>query len=327
MAKECGVTRRTIFRDLGVLRQAGIPLTFDATRQLHLIRGTPLVQSKNFSKEEAFALVVLYQSIAAIQGQPLHEPSLSAMLRVLSGLGANLREFTRTAAAAVKIMPSPFAVNQIPTETFLQIEECITARRCIRIEYQGPTDPGVFSTKLSPYSLMLCRNSWYVVGRSSLHRAVRTFHVGRLKSIVPLTDNFVFPRNFDISRHLRNAWNMIPEPGRDRHVHLRFSKLVAKNVADVQWHRNQCMEFRGDGQLDFHVLVSGLNEISWWILGYGDQVQVIEPAELRNIVVKRIMSVAQLYQGAVAEPIPTKPSKRRASVRHAASNSAARAGT
>ena len=40
LALECGVSRRTIFRDLEVLRQSGIPLAFDERQQIYCIPGT-----------------------------------------------------------------------------------------------------------------------------------------------------------------------------------------------------------------------------------------------------------------------------------------------
>ena len=39
LALECGVSRRTIFRDIDVLRQAGIPVEFDEQRQRYFITG------------------------------------------------------------------------------------------------------------------------------------------------------------------------------------------------------------------------------------------------------------------------------------------------
>ena len=41
--------------------------------------------------------------------------------------------------------------------------------------------------------------------------------------------------------------------------------------------------------------VSGLDEISWWILGYGDQAEVIKPARLRRIVCQRAKNMAAIY--------------------------------
>ena len=37
----------------------------------------------------------------------------------------------------------------------------------------------------------------------------------------------------------------------------------------------------------YKVRVSGLDEIMWWILGYGDQAEVLAPEELRQMVASR----------------------------------------
>ncbi len=42
--------------------------------------------------------------------------------------------------------------------------------------------------------------------------------------------------------------------------------------------------------------VSGLNEISWWILGYGDQAEVLDPPELRRLVAQRAAQMVQQYR-------------------------------
>jgi len=79
-------------------------------------------------------------------------------------------------------------------------------------------------------------------------------------------------------------------------VVIRFSKLVAQNVAEVNWHKTQRLALNDDGSLDFKVTVSGLNEISWWILGYGDQAEVLKPAKLRRLVADRVAKTARLYR-------------------------------
>jgi predicted DNA-binding transcriptional regulator YafY len=44
--------------------------------------------------------------------------------------------------------------------------------------------------------------------------------------------------------------------------------------------------------------VDGLGEISWWILGYGDKVEVLKPAELRKKVLKVAENMVQKFQTA-----------------------------
>jgi len=84
------------------------------------------------------------------------------------------------------------------------------------------------------------------------------------------------------------AWRMIPE-GKVRHISIVFEPLVATNVAEVQWHLSQKLTWLHGGRLRFEADVDGLGEISWWVLGYGDQATVEAPAELR----KRILTVAR----------------------------------
>lgn len=88
----------------------------------------------------------------------------------------------------------------------------------------------------------------------------------------------------------------MPQSGADFHVLIRFSPLVARNVAEVAWHKTQRLEHRDDGSMDFHVEVSGLNEIVWWILGYGDQAQVLRPAKLRQLVAQRAKNMHVMYE-------------------------------
>jgi proteasome accessory factor B len=173
--------------------------------------------------------------------------------------------------------------------------EAISRRRSVRIHYDSLKDGHGISTRLNPYRLFFSRRSWYVVGRSSLHRAARTFNLGRVLQIELLEEEFQIPRDFSIDRYLRNAWHMIPEKGRDREVLIHFSKLVAQNVAEVTWHKTQQLTFRADGSLEFRATVSGLNEISWWILGYGDQAEALEPPELRQLIADRAKRMVKVY--------------------------------
>jgi proteasome accessory factor B len=100
---------------------------------------------------------------------------------------------------------------------------------------------------------------------------------------------------------LGNAWHLIPEPGPDHEVVVRFDRVVAENVAEVTWHKTQEVHFNGDGSIDFHVTVSGLSEISWWILGYGDRAEVLGPARLRAMVAGHAARMVQRYGNSAEE--------------------------
>jgi proteasome accessory factor B len=176
-----------------------------------------------------------------------------------------LREYLRDVTSAVRLRLGPESESASAAPIYQQLIDAIARRSSVRIEYDRFSDAARLRTKLSPYRLLSSRRSWYVC----VHRQTPTFNVARIRRLELLEDRFRFPRGFSIERQLRNAWHLIPEPGPDQQVVVRFEKLVARNVAEVSWHKTQRLVWLDDGRLDFHVTVSGINEMSWWILGYG----------------------------------------------------------
>ncbi|HOM19012.1 MAG TPA: transcriptional regulator, partial [Thermoguttaceae bacterium] len=296
LAQECEVSRRTIFRDLELLREAGIPIRYDPERERYETQETPLVPPEEFCFEEVLALLVLCYEMGDERNLPFFAAARSAALKLQACLPARQQERLRRAAESIEIhlpQTNPLFGRQ---EVFGRLLEALAERRAVRIRYYRIQDGQFALTKVSPYRLLFSRRSWYLIGRSTVHRAVRTFNVGRIQEATLLEDRVRIPRRFSIDRYLRNAWHLIPEPGRDREVHVRFGPKVATNVAEVIWHKTQRVEFRSDGSLDFYAKVSGLNEISWWILGYGDQAEVLDPPELRKLIARHIAHLTQVYQ-------------------------------
>ncbi len=296
-----GVTRRTIFRDLEILRDAGVPIDFDAVGQAHRVARSSYLPPTNFTPQEALALMVLCQELGDQDGLPLLNDARSAALKLESTLPIVIREYLRDVSGAVEIQMPPTNPLIDSEGVFQQILAAVDANLAMRIRYDSFSEEEVIDTLLSPYRLLFSRRSWYVIGRSSIHRATRTFNVARILKATSNGEHFTLPSGFSIDRYLGNAWHLIPEPGADEEVHVRFQPLVARNVAEVSWHKTQQATIADDGTLDFRVTVSGLNEISWWILGYGDQAEVIAPVKLRKLVATRCRNAAQQYDGESAE--------------------------
>lgn len=150
-------------------------------------------------------------------------------------------------------------------------------------------------TALGPYRILFSRRSWYVIGRSSIHRAVRTFNLGRILHAELIGAHYVIPQRFNIDRYLGNAWHLIRAKNRHQVV-IRFQKQVADNVAEVRWHKTQTTHRNADGTIEFRAVVDGLSEIIWWVLGYGDQAEVLEPPQLREMVAVHVAALAKVYQ-------------------------------
>lgn len=297
----CGVSRRTVFRDLEALRVAGVPLEFDPALDRYSIPSTYYLPPVNFTAAEALSLMVMAGEMGRNGQLPFFESAHAATLKLEGSLPPALRDEVRDLSHAIQIRPN--AVSKIAEKQgfYQQLVDARRNRRVVRIEYDSKTEWDVIVTKLRPYHLLYCRHSWYVIGRSSLHREVRTFNLSRIVSLEVLTERFGLPRGFSIERHLGNAWQLMPSPEADYRVLIRFQPLVAANVAEVHWHRTQQTEFQEDGSLLFRATVSGLNEIVWWVLGYGDQAEVLQPLKLRRLVTQRARNMLATYLNGDAE--------------------------
>jgi predicted DNA-binding transcriptional regulator YafY len=297
LATDCRVSRRTIFRDLDVLRAAGVPLEFADEFQSYRIPQTYLLPPTNFTAEEALAVLVLCDEMGAQSRLPFYSPARSAALKLHAALPNSLQKYLQRVTGAIRIRIVPRAAMEIKQPIYEQLIDALSRRQCVRIKYDSLYDRKEITTRLCPYRIMFSRRAWYVIGRSSLHRQTRTFHVGRILKLEPTDDSYRIVRGFSLEKHLGNAWHIIPEAGPDWNVHIRFQKQVARNVAEVRWHNTQQTQFRSDGTLDFRAKVSGLEEISWWVLGYGQNAEVIEPKQLRKIIAGRARTMAEIYGG------------------------------
>jgi proteasome accessory factor B len=295
LANSCGVSRRTMFRDLVALRAAGMPIEFDAEQDRYSIPGTYFLPPVNFTAAEAFSLMALALEMG--RGRlPFHESAASAAMKLEGSLPQGLRAELRDVCHAIRLRPSQIGNISDKRGFYQQLADARATHRVVRIEYDSLTWERI-ATKLRVYQLSFFRHSWYAIGRSSLHGEIRTFNISRISSLELLPEEYNMPKGFSLERHFGNAWYFVPGPGPDENVVIRFQPLVARSIAEVLWHKTQQLEFQDDGTLLFRARVSGFNEIVWWILGYGDLAEVLQPPKLRRLVANRARMMVERYEG------------------------------
>lgn len=295
LAEATGVSRRTVFRDIDALKKAGVPVAYDRDSDRYSLPGGYFLPPTNFTSEEALAIIGLTIELGRGDTLPFYEPARRAAQKLEASLPAALQNQLAEITKAIHVRPSQVNLLDDKQEFYQTLIDAQTKRRQVWMEYESLTEWETIDTVLRPYAVTFIKHSWYAIGRSSLHKEVRTFNISRIASLKVLDEEFKRPRGFSLDRYFGNAWMMIPDAGTDHEVHLRFSPIVAKNVAEVWWHKTQKTEQRDDGSLDFYATVSGIQEISWWVLQYGDQVEVLKPAPLRRLVVKKIQRAAAIY--------------------------------
>ncbi|MGE0374154.1 MAG: helix-turn-helix transcriptional regulator [Planctomycetaceae bacterium] len=297
LAEFCGVSRRTIFRDLRLLQDSGLPVLYDEQRQGYWMAAASFLPPTDLTLAETLALIVLARSFGRQEdGLPFFQAARDAGLKLFSNLPDGLQTEIGDLADVIDIqLPAHNTLKHAQTQHAMLVQS-LAARRSVRVRYDSLFEQRQILTLFSPYRLFFARRSWYAIGRSSVHRAVRTLHLGRIAESELTDDRYEIPPRFSLARYLGNAWHMIRERGRRADVVIRFQPKVAANVAEVTWHKTQQVHWNDDGTMDFRVTVDGLHEISWWVLGYGHQAEVLEPQELRDIIAGHAAGMLKTYR-------------------------------
>jgi len=293
LATELSVSRRTLFRDLNMLELAGIPYYFDETRGGYGISPHFFLPPINFTLSEALAILAIARQIRNETNLPLLGECRKAALKLESSLPAPLREHVGSILDHVAFHLGPTADHGGTGGVFDRLTQALALKRACRIRYNSFFDRASVLLEIEPVRLVFLGRAWYLLAHSCEHRHIRTFKVLRIEELTML-DRAYEPRHHADDKPFGNAWSMIPE-GREHDVHLRFSARVAGNVSEVRWHSTQRMSTNPDGTMDFFVRVDGLGEIAWWILGYGDQAEVLAPPELRENIRNIVDSMARMY--------------------------------
>lgn len=122
---------------------------------------------------------------------------------------------------------------------------------------------------------------------------MRTFKVERIVSAEMLPRAFDLPADFNIDTLLSSAWGIIWGEGIE--VKLRFKPEVAWRVRESRWHPSQQIEELPGGGCLLTVSVASTMELGRWVRGWGDTVEVLSPAELRQELRAEAVRLARQY--------------------------------
>ena len=286
LAKMFNLSRRTVFRDLKELFAVGICYHYDAKNTTYVVDDNCLFTPPDLTLQEALGLLMVLQKTPNHIYLPFNDSALSAALKIESSLPSKTRQFCNAVLQNIYVKARPQAKKKRLDKTFAILQQAILKKRWVNIHYNLLLEQGNIQTNLA-YHMMHNDDKWYVLGFSSFHKSASTLRISQIKELLMLDKCFVEKRKFDLDEYLGRAWSMTPE-GRLHLVKLRFSAEVANDVTSVRWHDTQTVSQNDDGSATVEFRVDGLNEIIWWILGYGDKVEVLAPSSLR----KRIAQIA-----------------------------------
>ena len=194
LASRFEVSVRTIERDLGALREAGVPIWTETGRTggygLDRERTLPPL---TLTPEEAIAITVALRSAA---GSPFAGAAESAARKVLARLPSDVCDAEQHLAARLHRVGE----SEPPAVHSGLILTALAARRVLRLSYVDAKGQAT-ERDVEPLGLLWGPAGWYVLGWCRLRDAVRGFLLDRIRSI-ELTGDRVERREVDLDAEL-----------------------------------------------------------------------------------------------------------------------------
>lgn len=293
LADRIGVAKRTIYRDIEAMDlDAGLPIWNDAGK--FGLDKEAFLQPLALTLHEATTLFLAARMLAKASDE--HDTELiGAFVKLAQILPPVLAQHIQETVDAFATTPP----NDRFTRVFRVLAEAWAQRRVVEIEYDaGVYDPAkkARKTRVQPLAIepSALTHALYLMGWDESRQANRTFKVERILSASLTPETFEPPAAAATARELLRAWDVIADED-PVGVVIRFSVAVAKRAAETRWHPSQELEPQDDGTLIWRGLVSGMREIKIWILGWGADAEVLEPAELRAAIAAEFARAADLY--------------------------------
>lgn len=191
-------------------------------------------------------------------------------------------------------MKDRILMEKVPSsERFLtDIISAMRGSRVISLCYQSFRHPEPYSFNVRPYCVKYFKQRWYLLGDSDLGR--RIYSLDRFVDMEELEEHFEIPKDFDAEEYFRNYFGVIigEEP---EDVKIRVVPDQVKYFRTLPLHRSQKEAVQEDGSSVFSYHIAPTFDFVQEILSHGADVEVLEPAELRERISEDIARMASRY--------------------------------
>jgi predicted DNA-binding transcriptional regulator YafY len=302
LASLCGVTTRTIRRDLQALEEAGFPLFDDRSgddrRTRWRINGQAFKGlAAGLTLAELCALYFSRTLLESLSGTPFRDEVERAFEKLASALTPHMRQFldqlprviiTKAATKADAGDDNGLRQQQIAARA---LEATLHLRQATLLYYSKSSDR-TKSYLVHPYRLAYAQGGLYLLAFVPEYGEVRTFATERIQDISLLEERFTpmeelpetaFPHSLGV------------HSGPPERVEIDFQPAAADYVRARQWHPSQRVADTAAGGVRITLDVCIDRALHGWILSFGPFARVVSPDRLTREIAKQIEEARAQY--------------------------------
>ncbi len=286
LASEFGVSRRTIYRDIYALNEAGVPIVSLPGEGYELMEGyflPPLV----FSAAEASALVLGARLLRNEAAGHLAHGADRAMAKIVAVLPRATREEVECLSGVIDFFTGS-ARFDLDDPRLAALQQAIREQRVVRLRYHSRGRDETTERDVEPHRLTYSEGSWYLTGYCRLRCGIRSFRVSRFETLSLTTETF---------EQLQAISDQTS--GTTVEVRVRVDERVGRWIRERQ-HYGLVSEEPVTGTTGSGIVmtyrVDEVSELIPWLRSWGSDVEVLSPPELRERLRREAQRVADLLK-------------------------------
>ncbi|MBQ9072975.1 MAG: WYL domain-containing protein [Muribaculaceae bacterium] len=159
---------------------------------------------------------------------------------------------------------------------------------------------------IEPYFLKIFRQRWYITGRNVKEDTIKTYALDRMRNVVLEPTTFEIPESFDAETYFRDSFGIVFSHGEVKRVAIKTSARQAKYLRALPLHHSQS-EMIHDAYSIFYYKLRITPDFVQELLSYGPQITVVEPPELKAMMISSLKETLTNYENLEANK-PTAPS-------------------
>ncbi len=295
LAAELEVSTKTISRDIDFMRDRMLmPIEYEPSEHGYCYtREVESLPTIDISEGELLALSVAQKALDHYKGTPFEKPLANAFNKLSASLPDTIT--ANLAALSDTISFKHGRLSKLDEETLKLAIKGALEKRVLKFKYKKPGTSDPEERVANPHHVTNYLGKWYLLAWDHQREAMRTFLLARASGLEIQNETFKVSPEFSVEDYLWTSFGIWSQTGKHK-IAIRVQPSLSEYVSENIWHPSQEIEEANDGSIIVGFRLGSLEEIAQWILSWGDQVEVIEPTELRKLVKRRAQSVVDLYQ-------------------------------
>ncbi len=286
LADKFEVSVRTIYRDVEAINMAGIPVvSYQGGNGGIGIMDNYKIDKRLLTLEDITSILTALKGInATFENGEVN----NAFDKINSLVPLDKTAMVQQNLEQIVVDLIPWGFNSRHKEALKQVQAAISTSNLIRFIYEN-TRYEVLERTIEPMTLIFKGYTWYLFGYCCAKEDYRLFRISRMKELRVLDGQFTRKQmsysEYSMKDEDRSKW--IP-------ITLKFSPDIRMRVEE--YFGDHIKEINKTGEIIVRISFPNDEWLYSTILGFGEKVEVIEPASVREIVLEKVKKISAKYE-------------------------------